>query len=475
MKALRRMSLTTRFGLLFCLVSIVTFTGVGTYLYRSLANQLEYRDDEELIGKVRLMQHLVEESKTISTIRSDPHVFFDAAVSHDKLIVLLKDSNGNVVLHTNPDQGELPNIPVLPLNRTASRESVRLLSTSIGLAAHAIAIKGELSSGEQLDIIVARTASDRMQLLASYRAEVWIAAICGTLLAAFLGYLLVRQGLKPIRVIAAQARSITADRLDTHLDIASTPQELHDLVQAFNAMLDRLNSSFQRLSQFSADLAHDLRTPLNNLMVQTQVALSKARDIDDYQILLISNVEEYERLAHMVESMLFLARAEHTHVVVNKEVLDSVGELQRIADYFEGIAEDAKVTISVKATGTIYADAILLRRAISNLVANAIRYTPRGGVIGLRAQANANETTLSVTNPGPGIDEEHISRLFDRFYRADTARSNSASSSGLGLAIVQSIMVLHAGRVEVKSERNGLTIFSLTFFQSKSALRSKKV
>ncbi len=471
MNALRRMSLTTRLGLLFGLVSIFTFAGVGTYLYRSLSTQLEWRDDQELIGKVGLLRHLAEETETVASIRNDPHYFLDAAVSHDKLIVVLKELGGNVVLHTNSDQGVIPNIAVLPPDATANRESIKLLTTSTGLTARAIAAKQTLKDGEQIEIVVARTASDRMEILESYRVEVWIAALCGTLFAAFLGYLLLRQGLHPIRAIASQARSITAHKLDTRLDIASAPQELHELVHAFNAMLDRLNGSFQRLSQFSADLAHDLRTPLNNLMVQTQVALTQARTIDDYQSLLISNVEEYERLAHMVESMLFLARAEHTHVMVNKVSLDAEDELQRIADYFEGVGEEVGVTLSVEASGRIYADAVLLRRAVSNLVANAVRYTAAGGLVRLHADTNQHGTMVRVINPGHGINEKHIPHLFDRFYRADTARSNSASSTGLGLAIVQSIMILHNGTVEVKSKRNEFTTFTLIFPEPDTAYR----
>ncbi|WP_076591328.1 heavy metal sensor histidine kinase [Herminiimonas arsenitoxidans] len=463
MKFLRRMSLTTRFGILFCLVSIFIFTGVGTYLYRALSSELESRDDQELIGKIGLMQHIAEETESVASIQQDPHFFLDASANHDKLIVLLKDSQGSIVLHTNTDQGTLPQIYALPINESATRASIKSILTSTGLTARAISAKAKLRSGEQLKIIVARTTSDRMELLDAYRVEVWGAAISGTLLAALLGYLLVHQGLRPIRTIASKARSITVHRLDTHLDIDSAPQELHELVQAFNAMLDRLSSSFQRLNQFSADLAHDLRTPLNNLMVQTQVALTKARTTDDYQSLMISNIEEYERLAHMVESMLFLARAEHTQVTVNKKEINSVEQLQRIADYFEGVAEEAGVLITVSGSGSIYADAVLLRRAISNLMANAIRYTPIGGTISLRAEPILSGSIVSVTNPGVGIDEEHIPRLFDRFYRADTARSNSASSTGLGLAIVQSIMLLHSGKADATSKINELTCFTLTF------------
>ncbi|ABR89313.1 heavy metal sensor kinase [Janthinobacterium sp. Marseille] len=463
MKLIQRMSLTSRIGLLFFLVSVLIFSGVGTYLYRSLAGQLEFRDDQELMGKISLMRHLAEESDSIAAIRKDPHYFLDAAASHDRLIIMLKDVDGNIILHTNSDQGSLPTIAVLPLEMNPVPRSITLLWTSTGLTARAIAAQGKVRSGEKIVIVVARTASDRMELLKAYRVEIGMAALCGTLLAALLGYILVRRGLRPVRLIAGQASSITAHRLDTRLDLSSAPQELHELVQAFNAMLDRLDGSFQRLSQFSADLAHDLRTPLNNLMVQTQVALVQARSVEDYQGLLISNVEEYERLTRMVESMLFLARVEHTHVMLNKSALSLPEELQRIADYFEGLADEAGVRLTVEAGGRVYADAILLRRAIGNLVANAIPYTPRGATIVLKGVMTADGATVSVVNPGAGIAAQHIPHVFNRFYRGDAARSNSATSTGLGLAIVQSIMALHGGRATVTSEENGLTEFSLIF------------
>ena len=228
-------------------------------------------------------------------------------------------------------------------------------------------------------------------------------------------------------------------------------------------MLDRLHRSFQRLSQFSADMAHDLRTPINNLMVQTQVALSQPRAVDEYQTLLASNVEEYERLARMVENMLFLARADHADFVLHKQRLDACNELQRIADYFEGVAEDAQVQLTIDARGTVDADPILFRRAVNNLVANAIRYTPEGGVIRLATKQVQDGIAITVTNPGIGIQSEHIPLLFERFYRVDDARSDSASSTGLGLAIVQSIMMLHGGRAEVESVADAMTMFRLVF------------
>jgi len=189
--------------------------------------------------------------------------------------------------------------------------------------------------------------------------------------------------------------------------------------------------------------------------------------LEEYQSLLASNIEEFERLARMVENMLFLARADNAQVALRRETFDVRAELERFAEYFHGMADERGVTIRTggtvagRAAGLeLSADPILFRRAVHNLLANAIRYTPRGSVIDLSAEQNGDDVRVTVRNPGPGIAAEDLLHIFDRFYRSDKARSDSATSAGLGLAIVQSIARLHGGRVEVDS-RDGVTLFSL--------------
>lgn len=468
MKLLNPTSLTMRLGLLFALIAALTFAAVGTYLYQSLVSQLESHDDLELIGKIGLIRHFLLETSSVNEVQDDPHRFLDVATVHDGLIIILKSADGKILMQNHSDHGALSTLPVAAANQTPGKASLGRWTLNPGLSARTVSAWGVLgNTHEQVQIIVARTDSDRMALLRAYRNKVFAAVFFGALLAALSGYIMVRQGLHPIRAIAKQAQSITAQRLDMRLDVTAAPKELQTLVLVFNDMLNRLHRSFQRLSQFSADLAHDLRTPINNLMVQTQVALSQPRSIEDYQTLLASNEEEYERLARMVENMLFLARADHADFVLNKQRLDPRNELQRIADYFEGIAEDAQVRLAVDASGTLEADPILFRRAVNNLVANAIRYTPKGGVIRLATQPVQKGIAITVTNPGIGIKPEHIPLIFDRFYRGDDARSDSASSTGLGLAIVQSIMVLHDGRAEVESAPDAITTFQLVFPSSR--------
>ncbi|MGV8899360.1 MAG: heavy metal sensor histidine kinase [Burkholderiaceae bacterium] len=457
-------SLTARLGLLFALIAALTFAGVGTYLYQSLSDQLEAHDDVQLVGAVGLIRHLLLETSSTQEIQDNPHRFLNTVAGYDGLIIILKSADGVILLQNHADHGALSTLPVTPVNQMPSQASLGRWNLTPELSARTVSAWGALNNTqEQVQIMVARTDSDRMALLGAYRNTVFAAVFFGALLAALSGYIMLRQGLRPIHAIAKQAQSITAQRLDRRLDATVAPNELQALVLAFNDMLDRLHRSFQRLSQFSADMAHDLRTPINNLMVQTQVVLSQPRAIDEYQTLLASNVEEYERLARMVENMLFLARADHADFVLHKQRLDAGNELQRIADYFEGVAEDAQVQLTIDARGTVDADPILFRRAVNNLVANALRYTPKGGVIHLAIQPLQEGIAITVTNPGVGIKPEHVPLLFDRFYRVDDARSDSASSTGLGLAIVQSIMMLHGGRAEVESVADAMTTFRLVF------------
>jgi two-component system heavy metal sensor histidine kinase CusS len=295
--------------------------------------------------------------------------------------------------------------------------------------------------------------------------------VAGVLLAMVFSYLLIRAALRPLRDIAASASLVTVNRLNTRIEPARVPSELRALVSALNAMLERVEVGFQRLSRFTADLAHDMRTPLSNMRGAAEVALARPRSADEYEALLASNLEECDRLSRMIENVLFLARAEHPQFVKHMCEFDAGAELAHIADYFEGIAEEAHVMVRVSGAAPLTADLELFRRAASNLLANAIRYTPRGGEIVLDASASAGGVRIVVSNQGEPIPAEHLERIFDRFYRIDPSRSRlpaaglsqgSTGSAGLGLAIVRTIMELHGGTVRAESDALG-NRFILTF------------
>ncbi len=227
-------------------------------------------------------------------------------------------------------------------------------------------------------------------------------------------------------------------------------------------MLARLEDGFAQLSRFSEDLAHEMRTPLSNLMGHTQQTLRYSRSIEDYQNLLVSNQEEYERLARMIDSMLFLARTEHSNASLNRQVIDLHDLVEQLCEYFEGVAQERDVTLINQAQGELQADPVLIRRALANLLSNALRYGAPAAQVIISTMASEEGIAVSVHNQGEPIAAEHLPRLFERFYRCDPSRNQPDDSGGLGLAIVRSIMQLHDGQVTVDSRQSG-TCFSLVF------------
>jgi len=465
-------SLTVQLGALFCVVAIIVFSAVGLYLYHALALQLRDRDEAVLVERMLQIRHLLAETPDAESIRVEPHRFLDAVDASHGLLLVIQSRDGQVLAQNTAERSFAAADTGVAADAMPATTDTHYLEAADRVPLQVLNAAGRIgATGEIVHVALAQTAQERLAVLGAYRWKVWSASMAGAVLTAALGYLLARQGLRRVRSLAAQAQQVTAHNLDMRLDVEAVPSELRLLAGAFNAVLERLQSSFANLSQFADDLAHDLRTPLNNLMVQTEVALSQPRDSAEYQDLLSSNYEEFGRLARMVESMLFLARADHDQIALSAERLDAAKELERVVEYFEGVASDVQVGLKVAAAGEVWADAHLLRRAVSNLVANAVRYTPPGGVISLTAVPGADGTAISVTNPGAGIEAEHLPRLFDRFYRSDTSRSSQSSSAGLGLAIVKSIMALHGGHASVTSESQGLTRFVLFFphEQGKSA------
>ncbi len=456
-------SLAFQLSALVASVALAVFAGVGTYLYESLATQLTERDDSELIERLTLIRHLVEESAGIAAIGADPHRFIDSTGFHGEMLLDVCTERGDRVIASDAVAAPVHPFALVPVGRTPTSSDMQTVGGADSRSLRVLAAWGRARDGALVQIRLARDVSGRETLLSVYRMKIYIAILVGAIATALMGYVLIRHGLRKVRSLASQAERVTASQLQLRLDASAAPAELRELAAAFNAVLDRLERSFDKLSQFSADLAHDMRTPLNNLMVQTQVMLSHPRSMEDYEQLLNSNHEEFERLSRMVESMLFLARADHHEIALSLDRLDLAAELDRLAAYFEGPAADAGLTIEVRASGHVLADPSLFRRAVGNLVSNALRYTPVGQTIALESEQVADGVTVRVANPGPGIAAEHLPHLFDRFYRSDPSRASSSHSAGLGLAIVQSIMVLHQGKVSVTSEFGNRTVFSLFF------------
>jgi two-component system heavy metal sensor histidine kinase CusS len=255
--------------------------------------------------------------------------------------------------------------------------------------------------------------------------------------------------------MATTMRHIRSTNLRERILPEGYPSELAALAGPFNEMLDRLEESFERISRFSADIAHDLRTPVNNIRGEAEVALARARTVEEYRDMLGSCLEEAVRLSSLISDLLFLARAESPLTHLRREKVDVGQLLCGVQEYYEASAADGGVSFStaVPAEPVIAEmDRTLLQRAVGNLVSNALTYTPPGGSVVLETCAEPSAIRIDVSDTGVGIPPEALPKVFDRFFRVDSSRSQASGGTGLGLAIVQSIMLLHGGKIEIASQ-----------------------
>jgi two-component system, OmpR family, heavy metal sensor histidine kinase CusS len=459
---MRRLSLTTRLALLYALIVFTAMGMVGALLYRGLEQQLSMRDDGALVTRVDQLRTLMNDVDVRELIHDKPHLFANMLGNTESLLIVRFPGETPLVV-VNPGHRVVPDMTPVPADVPLTLNAVRHTHAADGTPfIYVAAAAHDITSPRDLQIISGRLMIDRTQLLRDYRNRILLLASAAAVIVALLAFGIARSSLQPLRLLAAKAGAIGVSTLSTRIEVRATPPELDALIAAFNGMLDRLERGFTQLKQVSADMAHDLRTPIGNMLGQTEVGLGQTRDTAYYQRLLGSNFEELQRMSKMIDNMLFLARAEHADNAIERKELLLPAEFERMQEYFEGLAEERNVSLQWRGDGYVSADPQLLRRALGNLLANAVRYAEPGTAIVTQAEQGADRTTLHVENRGPTIEPHHLERIFDRFYRADPSRHRSSESSGLGLSIVRSIMLLHGGTWHASSS-DGVTRFTLVF------------
>jgi len=459
---MKRLSLTTRLALLYALIVFFAMALLGTLLYRGLERQLMVRDDAALVTRVDQLRTLMNDVDVRALIRDKPHLFANMLGNTESLLIVGFPGETPLIV-VNPGHRAVPDMRPVPVDVPLTLGAVQHTRAADGTPfIYVAAAAHDLAGKQDLQIISGRLLTERTRLLHAYRNQILLFASSGAILVALLAFVLARRNMQPLRVLAARTGVIGISTLSTRIEQRAAPPELDALIAAFNGMLDRLERGFTQLKQVSADMAHDLRTPIGNLLGQTEVGLSQTRDIAYYQRLLGSNYEELQRLSKMIDNMLFLARTEQADNAIERKDLPLAEEFERMQEYFEGLAEDHNVRLEWRGEGYVCADPQLLRRALGNLLANALRYAEPGTAISTMAEQGPEATMLHVENRGPTIEPQHLERIFDRFYRADPSRHRSSESSGLGLSIVRSIMLLHGGTWHASSS-NGVTRFTLVF------------
>ncbi len=462
---MRPKSITFRLTLFFSTASTAVLLVVGYLIGTVVEAHFEEQDLAELNGKLELVRHTLAKVRTPADMAAVPQNLSDALVGHHGLSVAVVGAERKLLFNSPDVVFPVTLIESRPPEDSSVRERpVVWEQDGQGYRGIAAAAVTGIAGQPPATVVVALNIEHHRLFMAGFRKSLWLAIAASIALTALLGWIAARRGLAPVREMADVAQGISAHRLGERLPPESVPTELVDLAIAFNDMLARLEGSFRRLSDFSSDLAHELRTPISNLMTQTQVAISKARSADQYREVLYSNLEEYERLARMIADMLFLAKADNGLLTPSSEMVDLAAEARALFGFYEAFAEERGVKLALAGAGDVRGDRLMIRRALSNLLSNAIRHTPRDASVTVRiGQGKSGELELSVENPGEDIEPEHLPRLFDRFYRVDRSRQKASSDgAGLGLAITKSIVEAHKGTIRIFSA-NGSTRFAIAF------------
>lgn len=452
----RGASLVARLVLLFVAGSAVIMACAGYALYHALKMQLEAQTLAEVDGKTEVVQHILRDVDGHDTLTASLGRIREIPIGHPHLAIGVRFDDRWIVE------------PAAPLLQARERRIAPDASGPVSLLEadgrswlgrtieHAWAARPD----SRVQVLVAVETTETKELLASHAAIATIVALLGTAASALLAWFVARRGLAPLAQLARRAEQVTAQKFGSRLDLIDAPREVHGLADSINHMLERLEQSFRSLEQFSADIAHELRTPLNNLLLQTQVTLGRPRATEEYQEALHHNLQEIEGLQRMIGEMLFLARAERGMLEVEKEDIDVAAEVRAVTEYFQVGAAERSQQIRVTGEAPLRGDRMLLRRALTNLLSNAIRYSPGASTISVLIARDGSDVVIRVSNPSEAISREELDRLFTRFARRELSRNRSREGAGLGLAIVDSITRIQGGSVRA-TWRDGEIAFTL--------------
>ena len=453
-------SLTFRITLLFASAATIVLLALGFLIRDSVDQHFEEQDVAILSSNLQPVRQALTRAESHLDLLFLTGQFMVSKAGNGKLAVIVFDHEGKPYFSLgkqafpasllNLDRQDKPKkLVVWKENETSYRGIAELVPTAMQHAPSAV-------------IAAAIDISHHQHFMALFQTTLWWFVAIAALLMGLLGWVAARHGLAPLRKIQQDAAAVSASSLDQRLSVEQFPTELADLGNTINRMLDRLEYAFKRLSDFSADIAHELRTPVSNLMTQTQVALSKPRTADEYHEILASNAEELERMARMISDMLFLAKADHGLVLPQAEPVNLAHEFADLFGFYDALADEKSIKLKLSGAAALSGDKLMLRRAFSNLLSNAIRHTPAGETVSVDIKnPGSGKTEIEIRNPG-SIAAEHLTRLFDRFYRVDPSRHGASDGAGLGLAITQSIVHMHGGAISVRSDGN-LVAFTIAF------------
>ncbi|QNB06106.1 heavy metal sensor histidine kinase [Herbaspirillum frisingense] len=453
---IRQRSLTVRLTALFALASTVVLVGLGLLIMCTVAKHFTDQDEQLLEKELELIRMVLNE-RGAGVITS---TFGEALHNHPGFFVHISSIDGQPIYSTFADATQ----PILAAAKHVA--SGHSFAVDAGQHKEFQAIKAHLKddkSGKQLQVIVAVDTEIHDHFMRNFQTTLILYVAGSVLIVVLLSWWAARRGLTPLRAMSDKVQAVSSHNFGERIPIETLPIEIADLAAKLNAMLERLQQDFHRITNFSTDIAHELRTPITNLLTQTDVVLTQQRTNEAYQDTLSSNAEELQRLARTISDMLFLAQTENGISLPSYEPLKLQEEITELLDFYDALAEEKAVNLHLTGDAIVRGDRLMVRRALSNLISNAMRYTPAAGSITVSIAKSEGDVLVAVENDGPEIPTEHLPHLFDRFYRADKSRTKlDTDSTGLGLSITLAIMQAHQGDVTVCSS-HGITRFTLRF------------
>lgn len=451
-------SLSFRLTCFFSIASMIVLTTLGWLIYGAIDQHFIEQDRTILNDKSRVVQDFVLGNMPSNDISELSGKLGDIFEEHH--ITVISVTNVGEIAYSSPRVNFPSDVTAYYLDD----EEVLFEWQDTNNLYRGMRFQLQVSppSYSEYEVTIAININHHREFLNSFKATLIRFIGAAGVISGILGWFATKQGLRPLQVLRKRVESVSVDHLDQRMPVDTMPIEIADLSETLNKMLERLERAFERLSDFSTDIAHELRTPINNLMTQTHVSLSKLRTVQQYQDILVSNSEEFERLARMISDMLYLAKSDHGLLPIMPECISLQSEINDLLEVYDALAERKKITLNLLGEAEIKGDRLMLRRAFSNLISNALRHSTEGGYVEVRIEPHKTFVQVEVENYGDPISQDDIPHLFERFYRADKSRMrNTSDGVGLGLAITKSIIVAHDGDIFVKSSKN-ITTFVLT-------------
>lgn len=458
----RPFSLGLRLTFFISLAAIITFAAFASIVLHSVEAHFAEQDVENLQQVSHTLAKVLEDP-AISPTQKNAHMALILA-STPQISALVSNTKQQVIFRTPQGPDLMPLLFHPEATAPQGAESSFLWSASQQTSHHGPAgpnayrviittLEYPNSDAEAYRLVAALSIDFHLHYLADLRHHLLVISGVMSLAIFFIVLFAVYKGHQPLRDLSLTIKNMTSENLDLRLDPRAVPIELEQLIISFNHMIARIEDVFTRQANFSADIAHEMRTPITNLVTQTEIALCKPRALHELEEVLYSNLEEYQRMAKMVSDMLFLAQADNNQLIPERLAVCLYNETTTLFEYYDALAEERGITLCLSGIpGWVTGDPLMLRRVLNNLLSNAVRYTPDGESIAVTIVQEGPWVALTVENTGNQIDADHLPHLFERFYRVDPARQRKGQGSGIGLAIVKSIIEAHQGKISVASD-----------------------